>query len=201
VPLPNNWNPGTMTTASNLVFQGRADGVFVAYDAENGKELWSVNLGLGISAPPVTYTIDGEQRIALLVGWGGSGPNISGSMAAQYGWAYKAQPRRVISFALGANQPLPPTPPQVFPKAIDVAGLEIDEAQAVAGNALYGETCGSPGAPHPTFARLRLPPTGGPSPTSSRTAACPWGCPATPSSATARSRACFTTSVARPVRV
>jgi quinohemoprotein ethanol dehydrogenase len=33
VPLPGVWNPDTLTTAGNLVFQGRADGEFVAYRA------------------------------------------------------------------------------------------------------------------------------------------------------------------------
>ena len=34
------WNGGTLATAGNLVFQGTADGRFVAYDARNGKKLW-----------------------------------------------------------------------------------------------------------------------------------------------------------------
>ena len=36
VPLPGIWNPGTLATRGNLVFQGGADGRFVAYDATNG---------------------------------------------------------------------------------------------------------------------------------------------------------------------
>ena len=39
VAQTNYWNPGTMTTAGNLVFQGRIDGTFAAYDARNGKAL------------------------------------------------------------------------------------------------------------------------------------------------------------------
>ena len=42
--LPPAWNPGTMTTAGNLVFQGRADGEFAAYQAETGEKLWSTQL-------------------------------------------------------------------------------------------------------------------------------------------------------------
>jgi hypothetical protein len=66
------WNAGTMTTKGNLVFQGRADGEFVAYNAATGDKLWSVNSAHGISAPPITYTVDGKQYVSLLVGWGGS---------------------------------------------------------------------------------------------------------------------------------
>ena len=52
VPLPVDWNPGTLATAGNLVFQGRADGDLVAYDARTGEVLWKKHLGLGIAAPP-----------------------------------------------------------------------------------------------------------------------------------------------------
>ena len=34
------WNGGTLTTAGNLVFQGTADGRFVAYNAHDGEKLW-----------------------------------------------------------------------------------------------------------------------------------------------------------------
>ena len=34
------WNGGTLTTAGNLVFQGTADGRFVAYNAKTGDKLW-----------------------------------------------------------------------------------------------------------------------------------------------------------------
>ena len=65
-PLP--WNGGTMTTAGNLVFQGDIEGVFHAYDAQNGNELWHVRLGSGMIAAPVTFVADGKQYVAIL-GW------------------------------------------------------------------------------------------------------------------------------------
>jgi len=34
------WNGGTLTTAGNLVFQGTADGRFIAYNATSGEKLW-----------------------------------------------------------------------------------------------------------------------------------------------------------------
>src|SRR3546814_12280194 len=34
------WNGGTLATAGGLVFQGTADGRFVAYAADTGKKLW-----------------------------------------------------------------------------------------------------------------------------------------------------------------
>ena len=59
---------GLMTTAGNLVFMGNIDGTFAAYDAKTMQELWSVNLGTGINAPPVTYSVNGKQYVAVLVG-------------------------------------------------------------------------------------------------------------------------------------
>jgi alcohol dehydrogenase (cytochrome c) len=32
------------------------------------QELWSVNLGTGINAPPITYSVNGKQYVAVLVG-------------------------------------------------------------------------------------------------------------------------------------
>jgi alcohol dehydrogenase (cytochrome c) len=59
---------GLLTTAGNLVFMGNIDGTFAAYDAKTMRELWSVNLGTGINAPPITYSVNGKQYVAVLVG-------------------------------------------------------------------------------------------------------------------------------------
>ena len=67
VPLPVAWNPGTLTTAGDLVFQGQAGGEFSAYHARTGEKLWKLDVGLGIAAPPITYSIKGRQYVALLV--------------------------------------------------------------------------------------------------------------------------------------
>lgn len=66
LPLP--WNGGTMTTAGNLVFFGDIQGIFHALDAKTGKELWRMNLGSGIGAGPVTFSVDGKQYVAVLAG-------------------------------------------------------------------------------------------------------------------------------------
>jgi len=59
---------GALATAGNLVFIGEPDGSFTAYDARTLKELWSFNTGTGINAPAVTYSVNGKQYIAVLVG-------------------------------------------------------------------------------------------------------------------------------------
>ncbi len=66
---------GALATAGNLVFFGLPDGTFSAYDAKTLKELWSFNVGTGINAPPITYSVNGKQYIAVLVG-SRQAPNI-----------------------------------------------------------------------------------------------------------------------------
>jgi len=138
--LPRAWNPGTMTTAGNLVFQGRADGVFVAYDATTGKPLWDIDLGLGISSPPVTYSVDGKQYVSLLVGWGGVGI-ILGEQAAQHGWKYGVHPRRLYTFALDGKGAVPKLPPPTFAQPVDSPEFVIDEDLAKTGLDVYARSC------------------------------------------------------------
>ena len=129
-----------MVTKGKLVFQGRADGEFAAYDALTGEKLWSVNTGSGITAAPITYAVDGQQYVSLLVGWGGAGL-LAGSLAAQHGWKYGVHPRRLLTFALGAITPMPPSPPPSFAQPIDVPGFKVDDKLAAEGMALYVKSC------------------------------------------------------------
>jgi alcohol dehydrogenase (cytochrome c) len=65
---------GILTTGGDLVFTGHPSGEFVALDAETLDELWRFDTGAGINAPPITYSVDGKQYVALLVGLGGAWP-------------------------------------------------------------------------------------------------------------------------------
>lgn len=141
VPLPGFWNPGTMTTAGNLVFQGRADGVFVAYDATTGQVLWQMPLGLGISAPPITYTVGSRQYVALLVGWGGVAAAAGGAEAAAHGWAYGAQRRRLVAFSLEGAAELPPQPGPVVTVPIGSEDFPVNVAAATRGAAVFAARC------------------------------------------------------------
>ncbi len=142
VPMEGFWNPGTMATAGDLVFQGRANGHFGAYDAKTGKQLWDVFLGSGISAPPITYEVGGKQFVSILVGWGGAGVSLAGGSAnAVYGWAYKAQTRRLFTFSLDGKAPMPAFEPPVFPKPIVPADFKADEALVDKGRGLYVGRC------------------------------------------------------------
>jgi len=59
---------GVLATAGNLVFTGEGNGWFNAYDARNGKKLWSFQCGAGVNSPPVSYEVGGKQYIAVAAG-------------------------------------------------------------------------------------------------------------------------------------
>ena len=141
VPMYGIGNAGTMTTAGNLVFQGRVDGTLRAYNATTGEELWSHDLGLGITAPPVTYAVDGKQYIALLVGWGGGVAGLGGDMSTANGWAYGVHDRRLVAFSLEGDAVLPPQPPPAEARPIEMLQFEIDDAMADQGAYEYGVRC------------------------------------------------------------
>ena len=138
VPMHGLGNAGTMTTAGNLVFQGRVDGAFVAYDATTGEKLWTFDAGLGISAPPVTYSVDGKQYVALLVGWGGGVAGLGGDTSVANGWNYGVHTRRLVAFSLAGDTPLPPQPPAAAAAPIEMLQFEIDDALADDGAGEYG---------------------------------------------------------------
>ena len=74
------FNGGTMTTTTGLVFAGDIKGMFRAMDAKTGKELWKFNTGSGISAAPISYTLDGKQYIAVTSGRTQSMPAFFGKI-------------------------------------------------------------------------------------------------------------------------
>jgi alcohol dehydrogenase (cytochrome c) len=63
---------GGLLTTPDLVFYGQPDGKVAALDAKTLEELWSFNTGGGVNAPPMTFTSDGKQYVAILVGQGGA---------------------------------------------------------------------------------------------------------------------------------
>jgi len=136
VPLNFTWSPGTLTTAGNLVFQGTAEGDFYAYDARNGDVLWRQPMGLGISAPPITYSLDGRQYIALLVGFG-SLPSTGSQDSADLGWAYGLHPRRLITFSLEGKLSMPPSPPPYVPQPLRAPKFNVQKELIAEGAGLF----------------------------------------------------------------
>lgn len=71
--LPYPMLGGILATPSLIIF-GEPDGKVIAADAKTLKVLWTFDTGAGLNAPPMTFTVDGKQYIAILAGLGGAWP-------------------------------------------------------------------------------------------------------------------------------
>ena len=63
---------GTLATAGGVVFAGSMDREFAAYDDATGKKLWSTRLNDVPNSNPISYTVNGKQYVAVVVGNGGT---------------------------------------------------------------------------------------------------------------------------------
>ena len=131
-------NGGALSTAGNLVFQGSAKGQFNAFNAQDGNLLWSLPTDTGVIAAPVSYEIDGEQYITIVVGWGGVFSLAGGDLAKVY--ADVRNNSRVLTFKLGSQHQLPTSEayqdyPVTPPEKIGTS------AEILAGKTLYQQYC------------------------------------------------------------
>jgi len=108
IKLPGAWPAGVLATAGNLVFQGRIDGNFVAYNAETGEEVWKFKTVSPIVAPPIAYSVNGKEYITVLTGSGSQGGGLLATGNAAYRTDY-ALPRRVLTFAIDGQAQRPST--------------------------------------------------------------------------------------------
>jgi alcohol dehydrogenase (cytochrome c)/quinohemoprotein ethanol dehydrogenase len=129
-------NGGTLATAGNLVFQGTALGEFRAYAADTGKQLWSFGTQSGVLAAPMTYMIDGEQYVAVLVGWGGVWDVSGGKLISQL----TPNISRLMVFKLGAKGALPALAPSAQ-RVLDPPPLTGKPEQIAQGGRIYANSC------------------------------------------------------------
>ncbi len=61
---------GVLSTP-DITWVGEIDGTFSAFDAETLDELWTINMGSSFRAPPMTFSVDGKQYVAILGGGNG----------------------------------------------------------------------------------------------------------------------------------
>ena len=63
-----------LVTAGGLLFSGSTDRMFRALDAKSGKTLWETRLDAPPNATPITFTVGGQQYVAIVSGAGGDHP-------------------------------------------------------------------------------------------------------------------------------
>ncbi|MFT3722228.1 MAG: PQQ-dependent dehydrogenase, methanol/ethanol family [Hyphomonadaceae bacterium] len=130
---------GVMVTDGNLLFSGNHNGEFVAYDATTGKKLWSAPTGARVVAAPSTFTVNGQQQIAILVGARGLPPGVQRTSGVS------ANNSRILVFRAGANASLPTSMPAgvTVPAAvkIDPPLLTANNETVAAGEQAFAMNC------------------------------------------------------------
>jgi len=128
------WNGGVLTTAGNLVFQGTADGRFVAYNAKTGDKLWESPTGTGVIAAPITYEMDGKQYVSIAVGWGGS-----------YGLSMRHSPNetpgKIYTFAIGGKEKMPEFAKVQSKPFLTGIDIKVSPQEIQLGGKLYINNC------------------------------------------------------------
>ena len=134
-------NGGILSTAGNLVFEGNAQGDLEAYQADKGKKLWSADAQSGVVAAPISYTVGGDQYLAVVVGWGGVFPLASGEPALKSGRLQNIS--RVLAFKLAGKASLPPLPqftqPELKPPRPTASARTVQRGETLFQN--YCSTC------------------------------------------------------------
>lgn len=138
------WNGGVLTTAGNLVFQGDTKGNLRAFAANNGKVLWTVNLGMPIMAAPVSFAVGGQQYIAVAGGYGGAY-----ALTSSFNDHPGPRPNgRLFVFKLGAKGQIPKMA-KAAPIPANPPSDAFTPTQIARGEQLFNQdcwTCHGPGA-------------------------------------------------------
>ena len=132
------WNGGVLATGGNLVFQGNIVGEFVAYSADKGERLWAFPTQTGITAGPVTYELDGEQYVAVAVGWGTLMGLLGGPTTVPLQMTNRS---RVLTFRLAASGQLPELPTVSPPAVPELPEQTASAATVLEGHRVYATRC------------------------------------------------------------
>lgn len=137
VEHPTAWNGGVLSTAGGLVFQGRLDGTFSAYDAATGELKWSYDVKSGAGSGPGTYEIDGEQYVTITTGWGSAYGLVVGFDLD------KATPTvgKVVTFKLGGTGTIA-TPEGPLIERVPASEKFGDTTMLDLGRVQYSRNCG-----------------------------------------------------------
>jgi quinohemoprotein ethanol dehydrogenase len=133
------YDGGVMSTAGNLVFQGRGSGGLWVYAADTGKVLRVIHTGSHIMAAPTSYAVNGTQYVAVQVGYGGTGI-AEGTIPPSSAAAKYQNTSRIIALKLGGGAV--PTPPARIEEPFDKPPEpSATKADIEAGEGKFVEEC------------------------------------------------------------
>jgi len=144
VDYPTYVNGGVLATGGDLVFQGTINGLFKAFSATDGKQLWSFDTRAPMIAPAITYKAGGKQYVTVLTGLGMAYPKNLGALGGpgieRYGLDPHTQARRVLTFVVGGKGTLPPR--AVAPPPPEDPGFKPEQARFLPGATAFTVHCG-----------------------------------------------------------
>ncbi len=140
VQYEHPWSGGALATAGDLVFAGSGSGEVSAYKADTGSKLWTGETQAGVLAAPMTYEVNGEQYVAVEVGWGGAFGLAAGPLALDS--HVKGNSPRVLAFKIGGKWKLPAQEPAA-PRTLQPPPSTANVAVVAEGKARYHRFCGT----------------------------------------------------------
>jgi quinohemoprotein ethanol dehydrogenase len=102
--------------------------------------VWSYAIQTGAIAGPITYTVKGEQYVAILAGWGGVFPLAAGEPAMKSGRVRNVS--RMLAFELGGKVVLPALP-AIEAEVLHPPAATADAATVRRGEQVYQRFCGN----------------------------------------------------------
>ncbi len=132
---------GVLATKGNLIFSGNHKGEFVAYDARDGKKLWTAPVQARVVAAASTFEVDGEQQVAILVGARGL---PVGQVRTN---PLSANNSRILVYKIGGKASLPAAMPTMTASGaavqvkIDPPLLTANNETVASGEGLFGANC------------------------------------------------------------
>ncbi|MEJ1966973.1 MAG: PQQ-dependent dehydrogenase, methanol/ethanol family [Gammaproteobacteria bacterium] len=140
VQYDHPWNSGVLATAGDLVFAGSGAGEISAYQSDTGSKLWTGQTQAGVLAAPMTYEVNGEQYVAIEVGYGGAYALAAGPLALDS--HVKGNSPRVLAFKLNGKATLPAVVPEA-PRILQPPPNTANVAVVTEGKARYHRFCGT----------------------------------------------------------
>ena len=98
----------SMTTGGGVGFVGDWDRTFRAFDVKTGQTLWKTRLATTAQGFPVSYSVDGEQFIAVPTGYLGGSPEVRPNTILEFERNRPTSGHAIYVFALPEKPPAGP---------------------------------------------------------------------------------------------